>query len=151
MAKMIKKVKKVIKEERMDCIDVDEIEGLEAIEIIARKFKQYDFDFTNSEVNIPKFNKDEIENAIVKVNIRIKQEDLSKISIKEMESEISKYCYILKPIVANIQRDKKVRNNKVTVELSPLEAVKAWLYGKNYKDINKIYELSEEIIREVGY
>lgn len=144
------KIKKLIKKEvREDIIDVSHIKGLEAIEISARKFTQFDLDFTNSDVIIPEF--EDIKDAIVKVNIRIKQEDVHKININDMEDEIKKHCYILKPIVASIQKHQKVRDKNLTSELSPLEAIKVWVEGRNYKDKELILSMSEEIIRQEGF
>lgn len=152
MAKIKKVKKKVVKpRDKIDSIDVSVVKGLQKIEIKARKFAQYDLDYTNSKSTIlPEFNVEDIKDAIVKVNIKIMQEDAHKIVAKDIEDIIKQHCYILKPITLSIQKEKTVRNESITAELSPIEAVKAWIIDKNYKDAKRILEISETIIREEG-
>lgn len=152
MAK-IKKVKKQIIEpvNKIDSIDIDHIKGLKKILINARKFIQYDLDYTNTKnITMPEFNMNDIKDAIVKVNIKIRQEDAHKIITKDIEDIIKQNCYILKPIIPNIIKEKTIRNENLTSELSPIEAVKVWIVDKGYKDAKRLLEISETIIREEG-
>jgi len=148
------KKKIIAKSERENnYFDYSAIEGLEVIKLNTRKFVQYDFDFTISGkvIEIPKILQEEIENAIVKVLIKINFEDIYKINIKELENYIRKYCFILKPIIPSIQKTKRVKHKKLTQNLHPFNAIDIWLESKKHKDSAEITKLSKQIINEEGY
>lgn len=150
----IKKVKKIIAELEKENNEYDYsiVKGLEVIKLNTRKFAQFDFDFTNSKnIEIPIIKDEDIENCIVKISIRINQEDLYKINLKEFESNIREKCFILKPIIPVIQKIRRVKNKELTNDLGPIEALEVWLLNKKHKDSEEILKLSKEIIREEGF
>lgn len=148
----ITKKKKVAKlEEKQDLLDVSHIPGLKVIPIKTRLFIEFHWDFTDKEeIDIPIIKPEQVKDAIVKVFIRVKQEDAHKINTKSIADKILPYCYILKPIVPSIQKERKVRNKKLNADLTPFAAVKMWLSDKNVKDPDTIQQIAEEIIREIG-
>lgn len=149
--KKIKKKKVAKLEKTQELLDVSHIPGLKVIPIKTRRFVEFNWDFTNSdEVDIPVIKPEQVEDAIVKVLIRVRQEDAHKIDVKKIADKILPHAYLLKPIVPSIQRQRKVRNKKINAEIQPLDAVKLWLEDKNIKDKEAIYKIAEEIIREVG-
>lgn len=147
--KVIKK--KVAKlEKKQDLLDVSHIPGLKVIPLKTRRFVEFNWDFSNKEVDIPLIKPEQVEDAIVKVAIRVRSEDAHKISIRKISSMIQPHAYVLKPIVPTIVKQRKTRITKLTTDITPLEAVKVWLEDKNIENSDEIYEIAEEIIREVG-
>jgi hypothetical protein len=143
------KKKKVAKlEEKQQLLDVSHIPGLKSIPIKTRKFIEFLWDFTNSEVNIPVIKPEQVKDAIVKVVIKVKAEDAHKVSIKKIEEMIKPHAYLLKPIVPSVQKIRKVRNAKLNADIGPLDAVKAWLDDKNINSASQIYDIAKEIIEE---
>ncbi len=152
--KPIKKVKKVIAKQQKvkELLDVSSIPGLKAIPIETRKFTQYDFDFTypGCRVEIPKIDIDEIKDAIVKVNIKVNQDDAFKINVKELFEFLSQHAYVVKPIVPSVLKKRRARIKKLTADISPLRAVEVWLLEKKHKDADEVQKIAENIIRKVG-
>lgn len=145
---MAKKIVKVEQQEAQGLLNISNIPGLKAIPIRTRKFLQYDFDFTE-EVYIPKFDHEALEDAIVKINIRIKQEDAHQLHwLKDMEESIRKHAFHLKPITPSIVRTRKVRNKKINADIGALDAIKFWLEDKKPNNALEILAIAEEIIRE---
>lgn len=150
MAKLIKKKKVAKTEKKQELMDVSHIKGLKVIPLRTRKFVEFHWDFTNKEVDIPVIKPEQVKDAIVKVSIRVKQEDAHKIDTTKIAKQITPFCYILKPIVPSVQRLKRARIERITSEIEPLEAAKLWIQDKKIKDPDKILQLAENIMREVG-
>lgn len=145
---MARKIIKVEAEKGQDLLDVSNIPGLKAIPIPTRRFLQYDFDFT-SEMYLPKLDPEEIKDAIVKVTVRVKQEEAHRLTwIKEFEAFVRQYAFHLKPIIPSLVRIKKVRNKKINADIGALDAVKFWLEDKKPKYSKDILEVAEKIMRE---
>jgi len=145
---MARKIIKVQAEKGQDLLDLSHIPGLKAIPIKTRRFVQYDFDFTQG-VFIPAINPDEIADAIVKVTMRVNQEDAHKVNyIKDMEAFIRKHAFHLKPIIPTLVRPRKVRNKNINADIGALDAVKFWLEDKKPNGAKDILALAEEIMRE---
>lgn len=151
MTKITKKKKVAKLEEMQELLDVSHIPGLKAIPIRTRKFIEFHWDFTDKdEIDIPIIKPEQVKDAIVKVFIRIRQEDAHKINTKKITDKILPHCYLLKPISPSIQKERKVRNKKLNADLTPLAAIDMWLSDKNVKDPEVIKNIAEEIIREIG-
>jgi len=98
---------------------------------------------------IPALNPDDFKDAVVKVTMRVKQEEAHRLNwIKDFEEFIRKHAFHLKPIVPTLVRTKKVRNKKINADISALDAIKFWLDDKKPKYASEILALAEEIIRE---
>ncbi|MDF2615455.1 MAG: hypothetical protein K0Q47_110 [Sedimentibacter sp.] len=152
--KLIKKVKKTIAKPSQEkgLIDVSVIPGLKAIEISTRKFTQYDLDFTypGCKIEFPVIRDYDLIDAIVKVNIKIKSDDIHKINIKEFEEMLKEKAYVVKPIVPQILKTRRVRIKKLTADLPPIKAVEVWLIEKGHKDADQILSIADDIIRKIG-
>jgi hypothetical protein len=150
LEKKVKKKKVAKVEEKQDLLDVSYVPGLKVVPIRTRRFVEFDWDFTNKEVEIPIIKPEQVQDAIVKVTIRVKQEDAHKIDVKKIANKILPHAYILKPIIPSIQKQRKVRNKNINAATQPLDAIKLWLTDKKVNNVDLIYGLAEDIIREVG-
>jgi hypothetical protein len=145
---MARKIIKVQAEEGQGLLDLSHIPGLKAIPLKTRRFIQYEFDFT-AEHYIPSLDPEELKDAVVKVNIRVKAEEAHRLNwIKDMEAFIRKHAFHLKPIVPSLIRTKKVRNKRINADISALDAIKYWVDDKKPKYASEILEIAEEILRE---
>jgi hypothetical protein len=121
---------------------------LKAIPIKTRKFVQYDFDFTE-EMYIPSIDPNEFTDAIVKVTIRVKQEEAHRLEwLKKFEDYIRTWAYHLKPVTTSLVRTKKLRNKKINADISALDAIKYWVDDKKPKYASEIIQIAEEIVRD---
>jgi hypothetical protein len=152
--KLIKKVKKVLAKpsEEKGLLDVSSIPGLKVIEIKTRKFTQYDFDFTypGCKVEFPIVDINDIKDAIVKINVKIRYDDIHKINIKEFEDMLRENAYIVKSIIPQIIKIRRTRIKELTTDLPPIKAVEVWLIDKKHKDSDEVFFIADEIIRTVG-
>jgi hypothetical protein len=152
--KTVKKVKKKIiakSNKENNNFDFSEIKNLKSIQINTRKFRQFDINMLDEKSEFPKIKKEDIEDCIVKINIKIKLEYMHKINISEIYNYVSSNCYILKPITPIICEDIKIRNKDLTTDLSPIEAIEVWLKDKEIKNKKEIFEFSRSILEEEGF
>jgi len=108
-----------------------------------RPFLEFEIDFTKDEDNqMPKIPK----NAVVKLNIIVKEEDSFKHDWDKLRKQYAKKCFFVKPIVPHIIRKHTSRNRKQTIDLQPLPASKVWLKTHKPKDWKKKLALAKDYI-----
>lgn len=139
---MVKKLKKKVKE----------LKGITFHSTNPREFVQIDLDYSENE---DLFEEDldfvfiGIEDAIVKVNIKVKAEDLHRVDLNKIK-ELVKDAYYCKDIVPLIVKQNTVRISQITPDLSAEAAIRGFIDSKKPKRSKQILELSLNLLKEVG-
>ena len=136
MKKKIKKVKTVGKVK------------YEFMPIKARKFVEIDLDFVENPEWLLGVELVDVTDAIVKVNIRILEEDLHKLSMESIQSALDSAFYI-KKIIPKIVKEKTVRIKSITIDSTPIDAVRQFMEFKKPKNSEAIMEKAERLMRDL--
>lgn len=114
-------------------------------------FLEFDFDYTNGndpskELKTKKMMK-KIKGAVIKVNVTYDEHSPS-VDWDRIRKELSKSAHFVKPIVPRFIRARTVRNEKQSVNLSPVKATKVWLKSNKPKGWKRKYKIAEQYIED---
>lgn len=90
-----------------------------------------------------------VKDAIIKVNIRIKSEDLHKLDINQIKMLV-KDAFYCNEIVPLIIKQNVIRISRITPDLTVNDAINIFIQSKNPKRSKEILELSLDLIKRVG-
>ena len=112
-------------------------------------FVELNFDYTNGNDPSKKLKTKKMmkqaKGAVVKVNV-IYDENSPSVDWEQMRKELSKSAHYVKPIIPKFVRARTVRNEKQSVNLSPVDAVKLWLASNKPKGWKRKFKLAEKYI-----
>lgn len=109
------------------------------VPIDARKFVEIDLDFVENPKLLDGFKMPEVKDAIVKVNIRILEEDVHKVVVQELMDSLKNAFYV-KKIVPKIVKERTARIKSITIDSTPLDAVQQFMEVKKPKNSKSIME-----------
>ena len=111
-----------------------------------RPFIEIELDYTSDiKEKMPKIPK----NAVVKLNVKVNEEDSEKHDWVKLRKLYAKKCYYVKPVLPHIIRKHHARNNKQIISLSPLDASKVWMKKHKPKNRKRKIELVKDYIEGV--
>ena len=116
-------------------------------------FVELNFDYTNGNDPSKKLKTKKMmkqaKGAVVKVNV-IYDENSPSVDWEQIRKELSKSAHYVKPIIPKFVRARTVRNEKQSVNLSPVDAVKLWLASNKPKGWKRKFKLAEKYIEGIS-
>ena len=131
---------------------IKSVDPIKRVDTSHRKFRQFNLNYIDNPELLLKSTEelfDDITNALVKVNITCREDQIADIKIRKITEYIKAKSFYLKPIIPKIIRENTVYKD-VKLHLNPLDAIREFLSTEKLELRDSILLEAEKIIEEVN-